>query len=333
MSRCLVIGGTLFIGRSLVEQLLDRGDHVVIMHRGKGTPFGDRVGELRCDRNDASGARAALAGEVFDLVFDNVYDWQRGTTADMVAACARAAAHPGLRRYVFMSSVGAYGGGLEHSEDDPLAPADHPIPYCAHKAESERALFRLHQTGAIPVATLRPAYIYGPHNPFQREAWFWDRILAGRPVIVPGDGSAPMQWVHVRDVARAAVLAAESPVAAGRAYNLCHYPPISHLAWVELLARVARRPVRTVPVSRERIHAAGGNAFAPPFYFGEYLDPPPLTVRTDRVRDELGLEQIPLEEGFQETFAWCRTQDRAQPDFAWEDALLAEIATEEVSGG
>jgi nucleoside-diphosphate-sugar epimerase len=77
-----VIGGTLFIGRALVEQLLERADDVVIMHRGTGTPFGTRVSEIQCDRNDVASVRAALTDRRFDVVYDNVYDWQRGTTAD-----------------------------------------------------------------------------------------------------------------------------------------------------------------------------------------------------------------------------------------------------------
>ena len=88
------------------------------------------------------------------------------------------------------------------TRDDPLAPPDHPELYVRNKGESERALFRLHRDQGIPVATLRPPYIYGPENPFYREAFFWDRLLADRPIIVPGDGSRLMQFVHVDDVAR-----------------------------------------------------------------------------------------------------------------------------------
>lgn len=324
--RALVIGGTLFIGRALVEQLLERGDSVAIMHRGQGTPYGDRVREIRCDRNDVAAVRSTLAGDSFDVVYDNVYDWQRGTTAGMVAAAARAVAHPGFRRYVFTSSIGAYGDGTEHDERDVLAPADHPMAYCGHKAESERALFRLQRDEGIPVSTIRPAFVYGPLNPFQREAWFWDRILADRPVIVPGDGSGVMQFVHVRDVARAAILAAENRAAAGSAYNLGNYPPLTHEQWLGILGRAAGRPVRMVRVSRERIAAAGGNAFAPPLYFGEFLDLPPLTVRTERVRAELGLELTPLEQGFKETFEWYQGQNRPRPDFSWEDRLIGGSA-------
>ena len=60
MARALVIGGTLYIGRTLVEQLLARGDDVVIMHRGKATPFGSRVDEIHCDRNDVTAVQTVL---------------------------------------------------------------------------------------------------------------------------------------------------------------------------------------------------------------------------------------------------------------------------------
>ena len=116
MARALVIGGTAFIGRNLVEQLLERGDEVVIMHRGSANPYGDRVGEIRCDRNDIPAVHTALDGKRFDLVFDNVYDFQRGTSAEQVVAAATALAS-GVKRYVFTSSVAVYPmGGATHEE-------------------------------------------------------------------------------------------------------------------------------------------------------------------------------------------------------------------------
>ena len=323
MARVLVIGGTLFIGRALVEQLLERGDEVVIMHRGSGTPFGDRVMEIRCDRNDIAGVQAALDGSAFDVVYDNVYDWQRGTSAEQVSAAAAAAAAGGaLRRYVFTSSVAVYGPGDDFDERAALVSRDYPDRYGLQKAESERALFRLHAEAGLGVATLRPAFIYGPHNPFDREAFFWDRILAGRPVIIPGDGARTMQWVHVGDVARGALRAADSDAANGNAYNLASQP-LTQVEFVQAVARAAGREVSLVHVPRERIAAAGGSLMAPPLYFGAYLDLPPTTVRTERVGTELGLELTPLEEGLRATYAWYREQRRPRPDFGWEDSLLA----------
>ncbi|NJD11525.1 MAG: NAD-dependent epimerase/dehydratase family protein [Gemmatimonadetes bacterium] len=322
MARVLVIGGTLFIGRALVAQLLARGDEVVIMHRGHGTPFGDRVGEIRCDRNDVAAVRAELGGGGFDVIYDNVYDWQRGTTAEQIVAAAEAAGAE-LRRYIFTSSIAAYAGGLDLAEDAPLAPADHPNVYGAQKAASERALFALQHASGLAVSTLRPAFVYGKHNGFDREAFFWDRIRAGRPVIVPGDGSRLMQWVMAADVARAAILAADTPAAAGRAYNLGNWPPVTQVEFVQALARAAGRSVELVHVPRERIRAAGGSLTHPPLYFGTYLDLPSLTVRTERLRAELGLELTTLDEGLRSTYRWYEQQQRPEPDFSWEDGLIA----------
>ena len=323
MARALVIGGTLFMGRALVDQLLERGDDVVIMHRGLGTPFGQRVGEIRCDRNDTAAVRAALDGTRFDVVYDNVFDWQRGTTAEQVVASATAAAK-GLRRYVFTSSVAVYHPGGEYPEDVELVPSDWPNPYGAQKADSERALFALGRTQGVPVSTLRPAFVYGEHNPFEREAFFWDRLLAGRPIVIPGDGRATLQWVYSRDVARAAILASEKDVAIGHAYNLASYPPITQVDFVRLLARIAGTDADLVHVPRERIQALGGGLLAPPYYFGVYLDVPPITVRPDRVRAELGLELTPMEDGLRQTFRWYEQQQRPRPDFSWEDEVLRE---------
>src|SRR6187200_984373 len=252
MARALVIGGTLFIGRALVEQLLARGDEVVIMHRGKGTPFDNRVGEIHCDRNDGAAVRAALEDRRFDLVFDNVYDWQRGTSAEQVSASAKASASASLRRYVFMSSIAVYGAGGEFDESAPLVAPDYPNPYSVQKAESERALFALHERNAFPVSTLRPAFIYGPCNPFDREAFFWDRLRAGRPIIVPENGLGTLQWVHVRDVARAAVLAADEARAIGHACNVAG-PPVTQIDYLKLLADIAGRRADLVFIPREEI--------------------------------------------------------------------------------
>ncbi|CAN5160769.1 SDR family oxidoreductase [soil metagenome] len=326
MARALVIGGTLFIGRALVEQLLERGDDVTIMHRGSGTPFGDRVSEIRCDRNDIQAVDAALEGESFDVVYDNVYDWERGTTGEQVSAAALAAS-PGLRRYVFMSSVAVYNAGLDFDESDPLTPDTDPNDYNRHKAKSERALFELHRAKGIPITTLRPAFVFGRWNPFPREAFFWDRMLADRPIVIPEDGSTPMQWVLSDDVARAAIRATEKDVAVGSAYNVASDPTLTQVEYVQTLGRAAGKEPKLVHVPRQQIQAAGGQLLGPPLYFGAYLDLPPITVNTERLRTELGMEPTPLEDGLRETFRWYEQQPRSPQDFSWEDRLLAEVVT------
>jgi nucleoside-diphosphate-sugar epimerase len=321
--RCLVIGGTLFIGRALVRRLLARGDQVTILHRGRHNPFAGQTEEIHCDRNDTAAIEQALAGKRFDVVFDNVYDWQRGTTAEQVEAAALACAD-GLQRYVFTSSVAAYGKGLNRTEDAPLAPPDHPESYVRHKAGTERRLFRLHRERGLPSVTLRPPYIYGPENPFYREAFFWDRLLAGRPIIIPEDGQRLMQFVLADDLARAAILAAEKHEAAGKAYNVANPEPVTQVELVDALATAAGKTATKVFLPREKLLAAGGNLFEPPFYFGQYFDMPPITQNTERAKRELGFEATPFDTGLAETFAWYQAwKDRPAPDFSCDDKVLA----------
>ena len=109
--KVLVIGGTLFIGKLLVEELLKGGHTVAILHRKSKHDFGKRVENITADRNDAQAIRGALSGRRFEAVFDNVYDWERGTTAEQVEATVRAAGDR-LTRYMFLSSVAPYGDGL-----------------------------------------------------------------------------------------------------------------------------------------------------------------------------------------------------------------------------
>jgi 2'-hydroxyisoflavone reductase len=224
--RILIIGGTLFIGRLLVKELLKAGHQVTVLHRRAGHDFGKKVGNLVADRNDDGALREALAGRTFDVVFDNAYDWERGTTAAQVEATARTVGK-NLQRYIFMSSVAAYGDGLNHHEGDALAPDDHPDSYVRNKAMSERSLFRMHQRAGFPVVTLRPPYIYGPGNPYYREAYFWDRMRDGRPVILPGDGRRLMQFVHVQDLVGACLKAMACPDAAGHAFNVANASPLT----------------------------------------------------------------------------------------------------------
>ncbi len=147
-----------------------------------------------------------------------------------------------------MSSVAAYGDGLNHHEGDALAPDDHPDLYVRNKAMSERALFRLHQRMGFPVVTLRPPFIYGPGNPFYREAFFWDRLRDKRPIILPGDGRRLMQFVYVKDLVGACLRAMEEPAAVGHAFNIANLRPITQTEAVEALAAAAAK--RTPSASR-----------------------------------------------------------------------------------
>jgi 2'-hydroxyisoflavone reductase len=250
--RTLVIGGTQFIGRAIVERLLARGHDVTILHGRDRHDLGPEVQNLQADRGDLERVTTLLARERFEAIFELAYDWLTGTPADHVVAAAR---HAGdrLRRYVFMSSIAAYGPGLDHRESDTLAPDDVPNPYVQHKASAERALFEMHETSGFPVVTFRPPYVHGPRQPLDREQYFWDRLHDARPVMLPDGGDAPTQWAFVSDVTEACVRAVEVDAAAGEAFNIAHHEPLTQRTFVEALARVAGVEPSFVSVPRATI--------------------------------------------------------------------------------
>lgn len=321
--RVLVIGGTLFIGRGLVAALLKAGHEVTILHRKPGHDLGKKVREIVGDRNDPESLKSALLGHRFEVVFDNVYDWQRGTTAAHIESTARAAGDR-LIRYVFMSSVAAYGDGLNHHEGDALAPDNHPDAYVRNKAMSERALFRMHQRTGFPVITMRPPYIYGPGNPYYREAFFWDRLRDNRPIILPGDGRRLMQFVHVKDLIGACVKAIEEPGAVGHAFNVANPRPITQFDLVEILGEVAGKKPNYVRIPRQRILHAGGHPMGPNLYFGVYFDMPPITQIIAKAQRVLKFKPVDFLEGMKETYRWyLRHHEKNASNYPFEDKLIA----------
>jgi nucleoside-diphosphate-sugar epimerase len=320
--RVLVIGGTLFIGKALVKRLLAGGHEVTILHRKAEHPFGRKVRNAVADRNDASKIKSALAGMRFDAVYDIAYDWERGTTAAQIEATAKAI--PGdLSRYIFMSSVAAYGDGLNHSEDDPLASDIHNDAYVRNKASSERALFRMYHESRFPLVTMRPPFVYGPENPFYREAFFWDRLKLDRPIIIPGDGNRLMQFVYVNDLVEACFNALEKHTAPGRAFNVADEKPLTQVEVVNEFARSIGKQANIVRVPREIIVRNGGNAFVPPLYFGQYYDLPPITEAVGRVKRVLNLALTPFQTGLKETYKWyTKRLPTKKIDFSFEDKLI-----------
>ena len=323
--KVLVIGGTLFIGKLLVEELLKEGHEVAVLHRKPKHDFGRRVENMMADRNDPAAMKEALSGRRFDVVYDNVYDWERGTTAAQVEGTVRAVGDR-ISRYIFMSSVAAYGDGLNHKESDPLAPDYHPIPYTAHKATAERMLFRMHAQNGLPVVTFRPPFIYGPRSPYYREQFIWDRLRAGRQIIIPGDGHRLMQFTFVNDLVTAMVKAAEEPRAVGEAFNIGDPKPLTQVELVEKLAKVANVEPTLVRVPRDVIAQAGGNVYNEPLYFGEYYDLQPITENIGKVTRVLKMKLTPFETGLKETYRWyVRNQKPRTSSFEFDDKLLAMV--------
>jgi 2'-hydroxyisoflavone reductase len=327
--KILVIGGTKFIGRLMVNELSRAGHEIYVLHRRSRHPFSKRVHNLIADRNDVASVRKAVGSTQFDAVYDNAYDWERGTTSAQIEATAQIF-DGRVSRYVFMSSVAAYGDGLNHHEGDALAPDDHPNAYARNKAMSERALFRIHQRSGFPIVTLRPPFVYGPDNPFYREAFFWDRFRVGRPVILPSEGHRLMQFVYIKDLVELAVRMLQLSNVVGHAFNVANPRAITQHELCLELARVAGvKEPQLVSIPREKIHRAGGQVTGEKLYFGSYYDVPAITQIITKAQRMLGFKPIEFAAGLKVTYrAYLKKRGFPRADFTFDDELLNRFSPE-----
>ncbi len=322
--RVLVVGGTGFISRHAVIELLRRGHEVSVFHRGRtSNPFGKRVTEFLGDRLIQPSVEATLHGQAFDAVVDAAYAWSSGTGAKEVSFIVGALREP-PGRYVYLSSVSVYAEGPMPLTEESRRGSSLGS-YSEDKIAAEDYLLARHRDGLVSVALVRPPFVYGPWNNLPRENWFWDRIVAGRPVIVPDRGDTLFHWAAARDVAWALAECVENPAAAGNAFNIADAEPVPHADFVDRLARVAGRPVEKVLVPRARIHELGGRAFGKPLYFGATLDAErDFSVSIEKARRVLGFAPTDPEVGLAESFEWYMREDRGtrSPTFAFDKRVL-----------
>ncbi len=196
----LILGGTLFAGREIVEAALTRGHRVTLFHRG--TTNAALFPEAEHLLGDRDGGLGILDGRRFDAVIDTCGYLPRIVRAS-AQKLSRAVAH-----YTFISSVSVYADhstpGTDESSavgtiDDPADETFNGETYGPLKALCERAV---DDTFSGSVLHIRPGLIVGPHDPTDRLTWWTRRIAAGGEVLAPGDPAARVQMIDARDLAQ-----------------------------------------------------------------------------------------------------------------------------------
>lgn len=309
--RVLVAGGSVFVGRAIVDHLLGVGHAVVVLNRGTRHVAGAE--QLVADRDDPPAVARALRHRRFDAVVDLT----SLSAAHVDGLCD--ALGDRVARWIYVSSAAVYAedGRFPMPESHPLGHSGVWGAYGLEKLAAERRTAE--RVGDRPVFLLRPPYVYGPGNPAPREHWLWARLVAGRPILVPGRGDTPLQFLHADDLgaAVAQVLAADAAPGA-HAYNVGQPDWGSMRAYLEALARAAGAPldVREVPY---RELGVAPRAFFP---FRDYA----CVLDVARIARELGWRpRRSLEAGLAETWASRAPGDLPSLDTAAEDALLARL--------
>ena len=205
--RLLVLGGTKFLGRAIVEEALARGHELALFNRG--TTNADLFPEVEQLHGDRTGDLSALEGRTWDAVLD-----PSGYVPAVVRSSAELLRDSG--RYVFISSVSVYADFTQAwDESGPLSelgdgPADELASdlsnYGSLKVLCEQEVGRVFGERALIV---RPGLIVGPHDPTGRFTYWPQRLRRGGEILAPGPPERIAQFIDVRDLAEWIVAAVE----------------------------------------------------------------------------------------------------------------------------
>ena len=196
--RILIIGGTRFLGRHLVEAALARAHEVTLFNRGKSNPA--LFPQLETILGDREKDLEKLKGRIWDAVIDVAGYFPR------IVRLSAEVLEPNVSRYVFISSISVYADfkkvGID--ESDPVGKIEDETveeitgeSYGPLKALCEKAVQRLYGERALIV---RPGLIVGPHDPTDRFTYWPVRVSRGGDVLAPQRPEAPIQVVDVRDL-------------------------------------------------------------------------------------------------------------------------------------
>lgn len=230
------MGGTQFNGLALVHELVRTGHDVTVLNRGQTAATLPRsVRRLIGDRTDHDRMRELFAHEEFDCVQDmSAYHPE---DVQLMAEIF----HGSTGHYVFAGSTVIYASSdlLPITEDHPVDRGPNQNEYGLHKLLCEDFLIRRHRDRGFPATIVPFSMVFGPNNAIaDREQRMFIRLLRGRPILVPGDGTALGQVGHVDDQARALCTLMGKPITFGKRYNLTGSQYFTDEGYVDTFAEV-----------------------------------------------------------------------------------------------
>jgi len=253
--KILFLGGTGVISSACAQLAVARGFDLTVLNRGR-KPTVPGIRQLTADIGDPAVAQAVLGGESWDAVVDFI----SFTPADIEARLPLF--HQRTAQYIFISSASAYQKPPGHFPITESTPLVNPFwEYSRNKQAGEERLLQALRVEGFPATIVRPSWTYDETRvtvPVNSPKPFTivHRLRQGRPVIVPGDGTALWTMTHAEDFARGLVGLLGQAGAIGHAF---HITSDEVLTWNQIYETVAAAagapPPRLVHIASDYITA------------------------------------------------------------------------------
>jgi UDP-glucose 4-epimerase len=337
-SSVVVTGGAGFIGSELVRQLAERGEQVMVVDNlvnGKrenlAGVLSPHVKLMVTDIRDLDTLRPILrdAKTVYHLaclgVRHSVHSPHENHEVNATATLQllEEAKKADVPRFVYVSTSEVYGGVRwaptirweQMTEDHPAFPC---TVYGGSKLAGECYARAYYRTYGYPTVVVRPFNTYGPRSHHEGDSGevipkFLLRCLAGRPMVVFGDGMQSRDFTYVSDTARGILLAGDHPMAIGETINVGSGSEVTINDLAKLVAIEAGRPDAVVEHDRARPG-----------------DVNRLVADVARARTLLGYEpRVSLAEGLQRLLNWYQAQHKTPEELLEQEILHNWVAASE----
>ena len=252
--RVLFIGGSGVISSACSRVAVENGVELFVLNRGQSTtrPLPPGVRMLQADIREPRTVRKVIK----DLDFDTVVDWVAFTAEQVRTDIDLFSGRTG--QYVFISSASAYQTPPARVPVTESTPLRNPFwQYSRDKIACENLLVEAYRDHGFPATIVRPSHTYDQTSvPFEGGWTVLGRMLAGKPVIVHGDGTSLWTLTHHEDFARAFVPLLGHPRTLGEAFQITSDDVLTWNQIAETMAAALGVEARVVHVPSDAIAAA-----------------------------------------------------------------------------
>lgn len=323
--KALFIGGTGTISTAVTALAREKGWEVTLLNRGS-KPVPEGMESMVADIHDEAAVARIMEGRTYDVVAQFIAYGAEDVQRDIRLFQGK------TRQYIFISSTSAYqkpASGCPITESTPLI---NPYwEYSRKKIDAEEVLTAAYRKNGFPVTIVRPSHTYDGKKPpvaIHGHKGNWQilkRILEGKPVIIPGDGTSLWTLTHSADFARGYVGLMGNPHAIGNAYHITSDESMTWNQIYETLAEALDRPLNALHVSSDFL-AEHGKEYD---FAGQLLGDKACTVLFDNTKIKRAVPDfvctVSMAEGIRSSVRYMMDHPESQtpdPQFdAWCDRI------------